>query len=90
MYTLLKRTFFLVTPFLWKDRTSLIATIATLGLTLIDTLVTNAGPLLLSRLIYYLNNYKVLPPERLWLTVILLVIIWCITIVLKRPREIIF
>ncbi|XWN34852.1 MAG: ABC transporter ATP-binding protein [Roseivirga sp.] len=87
MYTLLQRTFLLVVPFLWKDRASRVATAITVGIVLLNTLAYAAAPWLLG---YLLKHYHDLPLNTVLLVVGLLLCAWCASIVLDRPREIIF
>jgi len=87
MYTLLRRTFLLVVPFLWKDSASRVATALTVGLVLLNTLAHAAAPWLLG---YLLKHCTTLPLPQVLLLVGLLILAWCASIVLDRPRELVF
>ncbi|MEL6413256.1 MAG: hypothetical protein AAFQ08_03975, partial [Bacteroidota bacterium] len=87
MWILIRRTFMLVVPFLWKDWASRIATAATLGIILASTLAHTAAPQLLG---YLLKHYHELPLGLLLLTIALLMSCWGARITLNRLRSIVF
>lgn len=87
MCTLFRQVFLLVVPSLWQTRANRVATIATLGITIISTLAHTATPWLLG---YLLKHYHDLPLATVLLTIALLVLCWCAGITLNRLRQIVF
>ena len=87
MLVLLKRTFILVVPFLWKNRASRIATLTTLGIVLCNTLAHTASPWLFGQLIQY---YATLDLVYVLLLIALLVFCWGTIFALNQWREVVF
>jgi ABC-type multidrug transport system fused ATPase/permease subunit len=87
MRKMLQHVFFLVFPFLWKDKTARLATISTLGIILLNTLAQTITPWLLG---YLLKHYQTLPRASLLLTVALLLLCWYIHRMLGHLRAIVF
>lgn len=87
MFVLLQRAFLLVFPFLWKDKSSQVATTTTLLIILISTLAHTAAPWLFGQLIKFYNN-----PHPIYVVLIttLLIICWGINTTLSQLRRIIF
>ncbi|MEL6539330.1 MAG: ABC transporter ATP-binding protein [Bacteroidota bacterium] len=87
MTTLVKRTLALTLPFLWKSRGNLAASIATLVIVLIGTLVSAVTPPLLGHL---LKGYREHSVSVVSGTLGLLLLCWCARFTLYSLRSIIF
>ncbi len=87
MYKLFQQTFRLVLPFLWRDRATRIATIGTIGIMLLNTLVRTATPWLFGDL---LKQYQSLDIATLSCTVTLLLLFWYASGALNHLRAIAF
>lgn len=87
MYRLLQQAFSLVFPFLWKDRAVRLATIATLGIILLNTLAQTTTPWLFG---YLLQHYLALDTMVVLLIVILLVLCWYAHDTLGHLQAIVF
>ncbi|MEM7055513.1 MAG: ABC transporter ATP-binding protein [Bacteroidota bacterium] len=87
MFALLQRAFLLVFPFLWKDKSSKVATATTLLIILISTLAHTAAPWLFGQLIKFYNNSN---PAYVSLITTLLILCWGIRLTLSQLRHIVF
>jgi ABC-type multidrug transport system fused ATPase/permease subunit len=82
-----QRVFFLVFPFLWKDKAARLATISTLGIILLNTLAQTPTPWLFG---YLLKHYQALERTSLLLIVMLLLLCWYAHRTLGHLRAIVF
>lgn len=87
MITLVKRTLALTLPFLWKSSANLVASIATLAIVLVGTLVSTVTPLLLGHL---LRSYHAHSMPAVSGTLGLLLLCWCARFTLYPLRSILF
>ena len=87
MYKLLKQVFFLVFPFLWKEKSARIATLSTIGIIGLHTLAHTATPWLLG---YLLKQYQKLEIFTLLCLVALLLLCWYAGEALRHLRAITF
>jgi ABC-type branched-subunit amino acid transport system ATPase component len=83
----LQQVFFLVFPFLWKDKATRLATISTLGIVLLNTLAQTITPWLFG---YLLKHYQTLKSTSLLLTVTFLLLCWYAHRTLGHLRAIVF
>ena len=87
MHKLLKQVFFLVFPFLWKDKVARMATSGTVGIIVLNTLAHTAIPWLLG---YLLKQHQKLEILALLCIITLLLLCWYACGALNHLRAIIF
>ncbi len=87
MHTTFLKLFRLVLPFLWKDRASRRATVATLGIIVTSAVAQNTTIWVFR---YLIDHALGLPPSHLLLTVALLILSWHASIVLPKLIGIVF
>src|SRR3569623_361655 len=87
MHTLLKKVFFLVLPFLWKDKASRKATSYSVIIVLFNSKTLTATLWLVG---YLLKHYETLSLSAVLLSSLLWILCWCTRTALDPVREIIF
>jgi ABC-type multidrug transport system fused ATPase/permease subunit len=87
MRKLLQQAFFLVSPFLWKDKVVRLATICTIGIILLNTLAQTTAPWLFG---YLLKHYLALGTIVVLLIVTLLLLCWYVHGTLGHLQAIVF